>query len=440
MKHSGGHFKNEWFSNAALLARLLDQECEARVIEVTPHGAQLELFGLTREPSLMEQVYLEFRHPAGDAQFTVLSAILAFSWTEKKTTLRVSFLQITSNRASPPADIENVVFPCSGAMCPQMWADHPWFFNVRLQLRVEAFLQGGARASIHCEGRGLMRDLTMPFQVVIPHFGIFVVEAKVLGVELKQSPNSSGIVYLQWMNPPKTFIDSVALYILMMTPDIEPSSLESAGYKVPDFNFAGVLSYVASPRDLRDVLELRHFAYASRNGSTLDKEGDPEIMRDKYDAHSLIFTVRVGRRLVGTTRLVWNNGDKHKSEIEALCPLPEWIWQKGFVELSRSATLPGLRGRDIFPSLRRHALRAAYQAGYRYILSDCEGHMLKPYLTRGALEMGITFTHPLEGKTLHVLYYDIESLLSGDSGDLSEWSAMWKPMADFLNSPYSIHQ
>jgi hypothetical protein len=54
--------------------------------------------------------------------------------------------------------------------------------------------------------------------------------------------------------------------------------------------------------------------------------------------------------------------------------------------------------------------------------------------------MGITFTHPLEGKTLHVLYYDIESLLSGDSGDLSEWSAMWKPMADFLNSPYSIHQ
>jgi hypothetical protein len=435
MKQDGGHFKNEWFSKAALLARLRDQECEARVIEVTPHGAQLELFALTREPSLMEQVYLEFRHPAGDAQFTVLSAVLTFSWTEQSTTLRVSFLQITSNRALPPADVEHVVFPCPETMRPQMWADHPWFFNVRVQLSVDAFLQGGARAAIHCEGRGLMRDLTLPFQVALPHCGLFVVEAKVQGVELKQTMASAGTLYLEWINPSKNFIDAVARYILMMTPEVEPSSLESSGYNVPDFQFAGVLSYVASPQDMSDVLRLRHFAYASREGSTLDKNGDPEVMRDGYDAHSLIFTVRVGRRIVGTSRLVWNNGDKCKSEIEAHCPLPEWIWQAGFVELSRSATMPGLRGRDVFPSLRRHALRAAYQAGYRYILSDCEGHMLEPYLTRGAKEMGVTFIHPLEGKTLHVLYYDIESLLSGANGDPLAWAAMWKPMADFLSSP-----
>ncbi len=435
MKYDDGQFKNEWYSKATLLVRLTDQECEARVVEVTPHGAQLELFALTREPILMEQVYLEFRHPSGDAQFTVLSAVLTVSWTETRTTLRVSFLQITSNRALPPPDVEQVVFSCPETMRPQMWADHPWFFNVRVQLSVDAFLKGGARAAIHCEGHGLMRDLTLPFQVALPHCGLFVVAAKVQGVELKQGSKSAGRIYLEWINPSTNFIDAVSRYILMTNSDVEPSNLERAGYNVPDFQFAGVLSYVASPQDMNEVLGLRHFAYANREGSTLDKNGDHEVMRDRYDAHSLIFMVRVGRRIVGTTRLVWNNGDKRKSEIEAHCPLPEWIWQTGFVELSRSATMPGLRGRDIFPSLRRHALRAAHQAGYRYILSDCEEHMLEPYLTRGAKEMGVKFIHPLEGKTLHVLYYDIESLLSGESGDPSAWAAMWKPMADFLSNP-----
>lgn len=425
------NFSSYWFAKVKPLVRFADIQVEGKILDIYPHGIFIEVYGLTRLPQLMEHVDLKFRHPTEDAQFTVHSAVVVCHSEDQCVKLRLSFFKITENNAALPVISENE-FYCPAEMRPQIWGDHPWYLNFRIQLRLESFVKGGARAEILSEARGLIRDLIMPFQIALPHCGFFTVYAKVVGVSLKRSPHDTGAVFLEWVEPSQEFLEAVVRYILMMRPDIEPEDLEASGYRLPDFQFASVLSNVASDNDMNEVLRLRLLAYSSREGSTLSKDSDFEVMRDKFDAHSLIFMVRVGSRLFGTTRLVWNNSDKSKSEIEELCPLPDWIWQKGFVELSRSATMPGLRGRDVFPILRRHAFRSAFQAGYRYIVSDCEEHMLKPYLKRGAKEMGVTFVHPLEGKTLHVLYYDIEAILAGDNVDPEAWSQMWKPMADFF--------
>jgi hypothetical protein len=436
MKQSNTNlFTNYWFAKVKPLVRFKDRQVEASITELYPHGALLEISELERVPDLMEHVHLDLRHPTEDAWFSVHAAVVVTYKQANAWQLRFSFFKITQNHSSlskKSVRAGESEFRCPPEVRPQVWADHPWYLNVRVQLSIESFVTGGARAAIHSEARGLIRDLVMPFQIAVPNCGLFTVQGRVIGVSLQNWPHDSGTIHLEWIEPSQEFLDATVRYILMMMPEVEPETLVTAGYQLPDFHFAAALSQVSSEKDMNEVLKLRLLAYSSREESTLNKNADIEVMRDKFDAHSLIFMVRVGARVFGTTRLVWNNSDKTKSEIEELCPLPDWIWQKGFVELSRSATMPGLRGRDVFPILRRHAFRSAFQAGFRYIVSDCEEHMLKPYMKRGAKEMGVTFIHPLEGKTLHVLYYDIEEILAGENVDPDAWSAMWKPMADFL--------
>ena len=145
-------------------------------------------------------------------------------------------------------------------------------------------------------------------------------------------------------------------------------------------------------------------------------------MRDSFDDHSLLLSMRVGGKAVGTGRVVFNDGDPSKSEIARYVVLPQWMWDGGFVECSRLATVPDIRGRDVFSSLSAHAFRIAHQSGARYMSPIARTRSLAPYKRRGANELGIRFVHPLEGVTLNVLYYDVPALLAAAPLDKSFWA------------------
>jgi hypothetical protein len=205
-------------------------------------------------------------------------------------------------------------------------------------------------------------------------------------------------------------------------------ALESLGYPVPDFEFASRFSHARTPEEIREMLALRYMAYQSREGANKAALTGPERMRDSYDDHSLILSVRVGKKPVGTGRIVFNDGDRSKTEIGKYVELPEWLWEKGFVECSRVATVPDVRRRDVFTILSLHGLRIAYQAGVRYILADCEPHLLDPYKRRGAQELGKTFVHPLEGIQLHVIYSDVHAILAFLESEKMPFKSDWSPI------------
>ena len=162
--------------------------------------------------------------------------------------------------------------------------------------------------------------------------------------------------------------------------------------------------------DLNEALSLRLRAYRDRHGANLEAFKNLDAMTDRFDSHSVIFTMRVAGEPVGTGRLILNNGRTELSEIGSMAKLPDWLWKAGFVEFSRFATDEAYRGRDVFSGLSLHASRVAHQLGYRYIVADCEAHLLPMYKKRGAKSLGVSFTHPLEGIPLQVIYYDLKML------------------------------
>ena len=52
-------------------------------------------------------------------------------------------------------------------------------------------------------------------------------------------------------------------------------------------------------------------------------------------------------------------------------------------------------------------------AQYRYILIDCEDHLLPVYKKLGGKELGVRFSHPLEGVILNLIQFDLEGLILG---------------------------
>jgi hypothetical protein len=182
--------------------------------------------------------------------------------------------------------------------------------------------------------------------------------------------------------------------------------LEAAGVRSRHLDRFLTVATVTGDEPLTEALDLRLLAN-QHFGRLLGLESS-ETLADRFDAVSVNLVCRLGRKAVGTGRIVFNGGDRSLSELEEESGgLPEHLWRDGFVEASRVAVHPCYRGHGVFCALARVIGAVTLGAGVRYIVMDSIDKLLPLYRRIGAEPLGITKKHQWSDELEHVLAIDL---------------------------------
>jgi len=128
------------------------------------------------------------------------------------------------------------------------------------------------------------------------------------------------------------------------------------------------IHHAASAIEMFDVLELRRAAYQF-NGQGVS-ENDWRAWSDSLDETSIHILLSLGTRPVATARVVINDGDRSRSELESTVELPDFLWAGAFVEVSRMAIHPAFRGVGLRWPLFREIGRLARSLGCRFVVFE----------------------------------------------------------------------
>ncbi len=374
-------------------------------------------------PKLADTIFLDFKNGETGTVCRLECWVTKTTETTFTATALTMTDQIAGSRRTP---LDGPKIACPTSYPPLAWADHPFYDKARLQFFVADFFRGGMTLKFKKDVRVPVESMPLNLTLVLPGYDSLQVAARVHDVEVGPEGGECLCTVL-FESPEASLASAVGRYLFTEGTDVSIQQLERAGYPVPDFDFAGRFGYAKTEAEIQEVLDLRLQAYRSREGANRDAIPTSDKMRDGYDAHSILMTLKVGPKLVGTGRLVFNDGDRKKTEIGQFVELPAWLWEGGFAESSRYATVADIRGRDVFTTLSLHSLRLAYQSGLKYTLADCEPHLLEAYKRRGSQELGLTFVHPLEGKTLHVIYSDVMAILNWLEREKMPFKSDWSP-------------
>ncbi|GGB51676.1 hypothetical protein GCM10011505_35970 [Tistrella bauzanensis] len=176
---------------------------------------------------------------------------------------------------------------------------------------------------------------------------------------------------------------------------------------------------VASRADLVAAWSLRRDA--NRFFGRRPEAREPADWADHLDASSIVFLAILGDKPIATARLVLNDGDRSRSELQAQVPVPDQFWEGGFVEISRLVVHPDFRGNRIRYDLFREVERLSLSLGARYMLFDAIPKLAPLYEAVGGRRLPLTKKHPDSDETVQVMYVDMRRIL----GRLNRFSAVW---------------
>lgn len=182
--------------------------------------------------------------------------------------------------------------------------------------------------------------------------------------------------------------------------------LEAAGVRSWHLNRFLTVETRTGDDPITDALDLR--LLANQHFGRLTELETGAALADRFDEVSVNLVCRLGRKAVGTGRVVLNQGDRSLSELEEESGgLPEHLWRDGFVEASRVAVHPDYRGHGVFCAVARAIGDAAFRARVRYIVLDSIDRLLPLYRRIGAVPLGITKKHQWSDELEHVLAIDL---------------------------------
>jgi GNAT superfamily N-acetyltransferase len=162
--------------------------------------------------------------------------------------------------------------------------------------------------------------------------------------------------------------------------------------------------------DLEQVHRLRRDAnqfYGRRPG-----DDDIASWADPLDRSSIVLLACLGDRAVATGRLVVNDGDRGRSELQGLVPLPDFLWEGGFAEVSRLVVHPDFQGLSIRSDMFREVASVALALGVRYLVFDAIPKLIPLYEKVGGVCLPLTKKHQDSDEIETVMYLDIRSILT----------------------------
>lgn len=309
-------------------------------------------------------------------------------------------------------------------------AKEPLSFGGHFASKVISFTPEGMIFKTDAHDRCAIPGVILSGQLQIPFAGTHNVNVEILAVSEK---NESILMYAKILNKTADLDMSISS-TLLASGSFSVSELKKAGFKVGSVRKSIRYTYRKNENDFRKIMDLR-LSGAHSAGRWLETK-DSSVMEDKYDNYARHLMAYCGSELVSAGRLVFNNGNKLRSEHTGYgVELPNFLWKGGFLEISRLVVEKDFRGADIFLGMMAEFAIIAAQNNIKYLVLNCVDSLVPVYQKFGAKKLGKKFyTEFMEDQALNLLYIDINQSISGKMNFVA-----WSEVSDIKTYLTSTH-
>ncbi len=330
---------------------------------------------------------------------------------------------------------------------PHAWCCDPFFFQEKIMFRVIGFSAEGLRLVTSARNKSFLPDLLLNLKVYLPVQGEFDLAVKVLTTENPSTEQAKNryIVVVKFENPSIQFMQAMVEYILFCGVDASPLELRREKLPVTVIEKSLSFYYGTTQADLDIILKLRQTCLFDDRGvinsDTITEQQDALVENyslgfDSFDESSRQIICKMGRKPISCVRIIFNNKDRNKCEIaSAVEAIPDWLWGKRFIEISRLAWEKEYRESDVFINLSRHIIRIALESGHSHLLTSAPAALKQLYLKIGFQPLPLVWKKDVEEsrKKEYPMLLDAKSILKGDYIlDKAVWNKIYAPVAKHL--------
>jgi predicted GNAT family N-acyltransferase len=330
---------------------------------------------------------------------------------------------------------------------PHAWCSDPFFFQEKILFRISAFNASGMKLITSARNKSFLPNLILHLKMYLPIQGEFEVLVRVLHTETptEESLQNRYIVLVEYVNPTQQFLQAMVEYILFCGVDVSPQELRreklpmSAIEKSLTFYYASiqfdsaVLSHMRETCMFDELGVINSEGYAVQNEAILEHDGS---QFDIYDDSSRQIVCKLGKKPIACVRVIYNDKDRKKCELANFVQaIPEWVWARRFVEISRLAWEKEYRESDVFVNLIRHIIRIAVESGHSHIVTSAPRALKQLYLKVGFQVLNLQWKEDVDAKKRFEtpMILDAKNILHGDLIiDKFVWNKIYAPVAKHL--------
>ncbi|WP_186645825.1 hypothetical protein [Fluviispira vulneris] len=329
---------------------------------------------------------------------------------------------------------------------PHAWCNDPFFFQERILFKVTSFYANGMLLVTSARNKTLIPNLPLSLKMYLPFQGEFEVHTKI--IETKSSTETNLVdrytVNVEFTHKNNAFMQMMVEYILFCGVEVTPQELRNEKLPVAIIEKSLSFSYAAED-EIPIIMDLRKkslFEEVEISTEAFIQIGDTLVenpyggLQDKFDEFSRQVVCKVGRKAVAALRIIFNNKDKNHCEMATyIINMPEWLWSKKFVEISRFAWEKDYRESDIFINMIRHVVRIVIESGHTHILTSAPIALKQLYMRVGFQPVQLAWKSDVsEKKTKETpLILDAKGILANDVViDKFIWNKIYSPIAKHL--------
>lgn len=287
-------------------------------------------------------------------------------------------------------------------------AKEPLSFGGHFASKVIAYTPEGFIFETNSEDPFAIPGVVLQGKIQIPFAGEYKVKIEIAGSTNEENTRVYGLL----IDPPKRLLAAFSSNLLA-SGHYSISELRDSKFLVGSVRKVIKYTYRKDEEDFKKILRLR-LAGAKSAGRWLDTN-DESVMEDKYDSYSRHVMAYCGSELVSAGRIVFNNGNKLRSEhVGYGIELPKYLWEEGFLEISRLVVEKDFRGADIFLGTLAEFAIIAIQNDLKYLVLNCVDELVPVYEKFGAKKLSVKFyTEFMQDRALNLLVLNVNDSMTG---------------------------
>ncbi len=302
-----------------------------------------------------------------------------------------------------------------------------------LFFKVKEISQSGFRIVTSRSNRHLTPGLILQdFDLTFPGFGSLKVNAQIANAKTNEGMLEFGCIFVE----PSKKLTYVLQKNLILNSNTNEVDLTHLIKKQKNYGEHIRMSLVSSESEYDEVLKLRWRAY--KNEGKVGSDSDWSSMKDIYDSRSLIYSVRIGKTLVASIRLIFSkeSGDLPFEKYFAFENLEQFkgLSRSDILEISRLAIDPLFQGSDILVTIFRNLIvELVISTKVKYSACTATPDIAKYYKAFGAITASDQIDHPqLKGDYLRLYYFDNENFFMKKMNSFG-WIKIARPTIKYLN-------
>ncbi|KAB8039618.1 hypothetical protein GCL60_04995 [Silvanigrella paludirubra] len=313
------------------------------------------------------------------------------------------------------SDIKNYEIP--DIFSPHCWCEDPFFFHEKLIFKIKSIHSTGMILMTSARNKTLIPNLELQLKVSIPAGDEFFVNVKIEQTINSNKPSEKDkyYVHVKFENTNSKFLQVMVEYILFCGVEVTPKELRENNLPVDIIENSLSYYYALDKFDMEKVIQLRKIGLFETIKT--DTENNDESYKDIYDNYSRQVLCKVGKKPVACIRIIYNLRDKNKTEMNQFVnEVPEWLWSKKFVEISKFAWDKEYRESDVFINMIRQIVRIVIESGHTHIIANAP-EPLKPLYTKvGFIALNYQWKEEFEESKAKesLLILDAKGILTGE--------------------------